>query len=146
MASIFSLMQYLIKEYFIYVMALYTLLFLLAATLFVKYRANHRRNTHVEAAEIRVSRKPAASISGNKLVFNESKAVWPNGKEVIKALGKDSEVYIVTLVKSDEEEKEMKAALYADPEIKNIVKEHVLFFPRYFYRINSLIENDILLY
>ncbi len=133
MPAIFGFLQYLIKEYFVYVMALYTLLFVLAVALFVKYRANHRRATNQNGGtgaatgpgQARTARRPIVSITGNKLIFEDPNTVSHSGKELIKTLGKTTEVYLVTQVKSDDDEKLLRQAFTADPDLKKLIKEHV---------------------
>jgi len=124
-----AFIQYLIKEYFIYVMALYTLIFVLATILFVKYRANRRRvqaNPENQPV-VKSSRKMHISISGNRILFNESRNLNPNISEILKNMQKTGEIFIVTQVKNDQEESEIKNLILNDINLKNIIKPHVFF-------------------
>ena len=129
MASLFSFIQYLIKEHFVYAMALYTVFFIAITTLFLKYKINRHRNNHAQAAPNipRVVRRPIASIHGNKLLFPQPNSLAPFTQEFINYLGKTYDVYIVTQIASDDEEKLLLKTFYSDPNMKEIVKEHVLY-------------------
>ncbi len=100
--SIVTLIQYLIKEYFIYVMAAYTLLFVVAATLFVRYRTNRHRpaQAHHAAEHGHISHRPAVSVTGNKLVLQSSKALQPFAVDFLKVLAGLSELYVVVQVRA----------------------------------------------
>ena len=100
--SILTLVQYLIKEYFIYVMAIYTLIFIVAATLFVRYRTNRRRGGNAQPVqeEVKERKKMQISIAGNKLLFLNNKTLQPHAIEFLKAIASTSDVYIVTQVQS----------------------------------------------
>ena len=98
--SVLSLIQYIIKEYFVYVMAAYTLVFIVAVTLFVKYRGNRRRAANVQAVpeRARTNRKPVASITGNKLIFADSRTLQPLATEFLEVLSGSADIFIVTQV------------------------------------------------
>ena len=127
MVAIFSYIQYLIKEHFVYAMVIYTLIFIAVASLFLKYKVNRRRNTPLRTipTTTHVVSKPRVSFHCNNLIFSNSITLAPHVKEVLNVIGKRSNIYLVTQVRSDQEEEAIRRTLYAEPEIQEAVKKHV---------------------
>lgn len=129
MVAILSYIQYLIKEHFVYAMAIYTLIFIAVTALFLKYKVNRRRNTptRIIPTSSRVTSRPRVSFHCNSLIFSNPNAFTLNAKEVLQAIARTSDIYLVTQVRSDEEEEEIRRTLYKDLEMKEVVKAHVKF-------------------
>eukprot|EP00826_Nyctotherus_ovalis_P066127 TRINITY_DN9751_c0_g1_i8.p1 TRINITY_DN9751_c0_g1~~TRINITY_DN9751_c0_g1_i8.p1 ORF type:complete len:156 (-),score=12.31 TRINITY_DN9751_c0_g1_i8:142-582(-) len=133
MVAIFAYIQYFIKERFVYAMAIYTLTFIAVTTFFLKYKVNRRRNNNVRAAPTAscTISKPRISLHCNNLIFSR-----PSSNSSPK-IAKSSDIYLITQVKSEEEEETVRRILYADPKMRKTVKEHV--------NRDIKIESDVLL-
>lgn len=125
MVAILSFIQYFLKEHFVFAMAIYTLIFIAVTALFLKHKVNQRNPARTVHAAPHPAAKPKISFHSNGLIFDGPRELAPDAKELLKAMARTSDVYLVTQVRSDEEEETLLRTLYADSVMREVVKKHV---------------------
>eukprot|EP00826_Nyctotherus_ovalis_P042612 TRINITY_DN4401_c0_g1_i2.p1 TRINITY_DN4401_c0_g1~~TRINITY_DN4401_c0_g1_i2.p1 ORF type:complete len:139 (+),score=20.66 TRINITY_DN4401_c0_g1_i2:142-558(+) len=103
-----------------FLILLYIALFISATVLYLKCTARKQPNKPSK-------RKYKVSINGNKLLFQESK-LSSLALSTLKLLARKCELYVVTLVKSDEEEAAVRSLCLSSEIVPVLVQQHVLVF------------------